>query len=690
MFAMSILQRNNDQQGCLHPTNNITKQMKRLLIIITILYTSFSWGQGVPEKISYQAVIRNVKDQLISNQAIGLQINIIKGAIANGIIIYREVHAVSTNNNGMISVQIGTGSAVQGNFTAIDWSEDDYYIRTAVDLTGASNYTIISDNQLLSVPYALYAKNTQQVNNLTVETSVPKNAVFTDNQHISGTALNGTNLTIGIDNGNSETVDLSALQDGTGSDDQTAAEVALAAITNMEATTVQEAIEELQNNIDDVGLGSQGEQGPQGPTGPTGAQGPAGPAGAQGPAGTNGTNRNGIATATDNGNGTFTFIFDNGSTFTSSDLKGPQGAQGATGAQGPAGPAGVQGAQGPAGTNGTNGNGIATATDNGNGTFTFTFDNGSTFTSSDLTGPQGPAGTNGTDDDITEVSLNGSGVLTIKEGTTEKTVDLSSLEESVAITANADAITALETSKENTVNKSTNVITDATSDTKFPSVKAIKTYVDNKVGTITDDQTAAEVNLTTPIDIDKDGLNETNIEAAIVALADKLVPAGTIILSGAASAPSGYLLCDGSSVKRATYPKLFDAIGIAFGVGNLTLPGEESDQNFSLPDMRGRFARGVDGGAGNDPDRASRTTSNTGGNTGDNVGSLQADELKNHKHALNYPNNTNNEDQGFPQDGFDAVWATDRDNASGSDAVSNTGGNETRPKNVNLNYFIKY
>ena len=259
-----------------------------------------------------------------------------------------------------------------------------------------------------------------------------------------------------------------------------------------------------------------------------------------------------------------------------------------------------------------------------------------------------------------------------------------------AIAANADAITALETSKENTVNKSTNVITDATSDTKFPSVKAIKTYVDNKVGTITDDQTAAEVNLTTPIDIDKDGLNETNIEAAIVALADKLVPAGTIILSGAASAPSGYLLCDGSSVKRATYPKLFDAIGIAFGVGNLTLPGEESDQNFSLPDMRGRFARGVDGGAGNDPDRASRTTSNTGGNTGDNVGSLQADELKNHKHALNYPNNTNNEDQGFPQDGFDAVWATDRDNASGSDAVSNTGGNETRPKNVNLNYFIKY
>ncbi|MDP6922892.1 MAG: hypothetical protein QGH06_07985, partial [Lutibacter sp.] len=194
--------------------------MKRLLIIITILYTSFSWGQGVPEKISYQAVIRNVKDQLISNQAIGLQINIIKGAIANGIIIYREVHTVSTNNNGMISVQIGTGSAVQGNFTAIDWSEDDYYIRTAVDLTGASNYTIISDNQLLSVPYALYAKNTQQVNNLTVETSVPKNAVFTDNQHISGTALNGTNLTIGIDNGNSETVDLSALQDGTGSDDQ--------------------------------------------------------------------------------------------------------------------------------------------------------------------------------------------------------------------------------------------------------------------------------------------------------------------------------------------------------------------------------------------------------------------------------------------------------------------------------------
>ncbi|MDP6922925.1 MAG: tail fiber protein, partial [Lutibacter sp.] len=201
-------------------------------------------------------------------------------------------------------------------------------------------------------------------------------------------------------------------------------------------------------------------------------------------------------------------------------------------------------------------------------------------------------------------------------------------------------------------------------------------------GTVTATTFSGNFNLTTALDVDKDGTNETTIEAAIIALASKLIPAGTIIMSGRSTAPTGYLLCNGATVSRTTYSDLYTAIGDAFGEG-------DGSGTFHLPDMRGRFARGVDGGAGNDPDRASRTASNTGGNTSDSVGSLQADELKSHKHSLNYPNEQD-EAQGFPAESFDAVWASDRDSASGSDAVGNTGGNETRPKNVNLNYFIKY
>ena len=159
--------------------------------------------------------------------------------------------------------------------------------------------------------------------------------------------------------------------------------------------------------------GDTGDQGPQGETGPQGLQGiqgiqgetgPAGPQGAtggdgpQGIAGNDGADGNGIVSATNNGDGTFTLLFDNGTTFTTDDLTGPQGAAGATGSagaqgiQGPQGPTGPAGPQGDTGAAGASGNGIASSANNGDGTFTLTFDDGTTFTTDDLTGPQGPQG----------------------------------------------------------------------------------------------------------------------------------------------------------------------------------------------------------------------------------------------------------------------------------------------------------
>ena len=78
--------------------------------------------------------------------------------------------------------------------------------------------------------------------------------------------------------------------------------------------------------------------------------------------------------------------------------QGPVGPTGNTGLTGPVGPAGAQGLQGPAGAAGSQGiagNGIVSATDNNNGTFTLAFDDGSTFTTSDLTGPSGETGPQG-------------------------------------------------------------------------------------------------------------------------------------------------------------------------------------------------------------------------------------------------------------------------------------------------------
>lgn len=104
-------------------------------------------------------------------------------------------------------------------------------------------------------------------------------------------------------------------------------------------------------------------------------------------------------------------------------------------------------------------------------------------------------------------------------------------------------------------------------------------------------------------------------------------PVGSIKSYAGTSIPLGWLLCNGASLSRTTYADLFAVIGTAWGTANVS--------SFNLPDFRGRFLRGVDGGAGRDPDRASRTVSNTGGSTGDNVGSIQGNAFQTHTHTQN-------------------------------------------------------
>lgn len=106
--------------------------------------------------------------------------------------------------------------------------------------------------------------------------------------------------------------------------------------------------------------------------------------------------------------------------------------------------------------------------------------------------------------------------------------------------------------------------------------------------------------------------------ADIESVVNALLPVGVVLPFAGASAPTGYLACDGSAVSRSTYADLFAVIGAGFGQG-------DGSTTFNLPDLRGRFLRGVDHGQGRDPDRASRTAMATGGNTGDNVGSVQSD-----------------------------------------------------------------
>ncbi len=130
-------------------------------ILVAVLLTAGVFAQ-TPEKMSYQAVIRNASNQLVTNQSIGMQISILQDS-ATGISIYVERHFPTTNSNGLVTLEIGTGTIVSGNFSTINWGNGAYFIKTETDLNGGTSYTITGTSQLLSVPYALNAKTAESI-----------------------------------------------------------------------------------------------------------------------------------------------------------------------------------------------------------------------------------------------------------------------------------------------------------------------------------------------------------------------------------------------------------------------------------------------------------------------------------------------------------------------------------------------
>ena len=124
-------------------------------LFLIIEYQSFAQS---PESMNYQAVIRNASGSLLASQNIGLRIKI-KQASASGTVVYQETFTKTTNAYGLVSLQIGTGTVVTGTFSSINWGVNSHFVETAVDIAGGTSYAVISTTQLMSVPYALYAKS---------------------------------------------------------------------------------------------------------------------------------------------------------------------------------------------------------------------------------------------------------------------------------------------------------------------------------------------------------------------------------------------------------------------------------------------------------------------------------------------------------------------------------------------------
>ena len=136
--------------------------MKRIITICAAILMIASVYAQSPEKMSYQAVIRNSSNALVTNTNVGMQISILQGS-ASGSAVYTETQTPTTNGNGLVSLEIGTGTVLSGNFSTINWANGLYFIKIETDPTGGTSYTITGTSQLLSVPYALHAKTADSV-----------------------------------------------------------------------------------------------------------------------------------------------------------------------------------------------------------------------------------------------------------------------------------------------------------------------------------------------------------------------------------------------------------------------------------------------------------------------------------------------------------------------------------------------
>jgi hypothetical protein len=164
--------------------------MKKIFTIAAaLLITASVWAQA-PEKMKYQAVVRDANNVLVTSTAVGMQISILQ-TTATGTAVYVETHTPTSNANGLVSLEIGTGTVVSGAFTTIDWANGTYFIKTETDPTGGTTYTISGTSQLMSVPYALHAKTAENVANDMVD-----DANADPNNEIQIISRTGTTVTL--------------------------------------------------------------------------------------------------------------------------------------------------------------------------------------------------------------------------------------------------------------------------------------------------------------------------------------------------------------------------------------------------------------------------------------------------------------------------------------------------------------
>lgn len=165
------------------------KNICSLLLCLSLTMGSFAQA---PQALSYQAIIRDGSNVLVTNTQVGMQISILQGS-GSGTAVYVETHLPTTNADGLVSIEIGNGTIVTGTFSGINWGTGPYFLKTETDPdgnTGGLTYTITGTSQLLSVPYALYSGKSDSSSCCNNQWHLLGNANTVDGVNYLGTADN--------------------------------------------------------------------------------------------------------------------------------------------------------------------------------------------------------------------------------------------------------------------------------------------------------------------------------------------------------------------------------------------------------------------------------------------------------------------------------------------------------------------
>jgi hypothetical protein len=137
------------------------KFISGLVMGLVMLFSGMDLSGQVPTRFNQQAVVRDTTGQVVANRSLSLRVSLEQTAGGASVVRYREVHQVTTNANGLYTVEVGGGSVELGRMDSVRWDLGSVYLKTEVDPSGGQNYILSSNRELLSVPYALYSVQAQ-------------------------------------------------------------------------------------------------------------------------------------------------------------------------------------------------------------------------------------------------------------------------------------------------------------------------------------------------------------------------------------------------------------------------------------------------------------------------------------------------------------------------------------------------